>query len=266
VNSTLPLSRTPLQITASVWRALILREMVQRLFSARGAWAWLLVEPLFHAGYLTLIYSVIRVRTIGGIDTVIWLLSGLMGYFLFSRTVAQVSGALGANRPLFSYRQVKPLDAAFARAVLEASLMTVITVVVFTGAVLLGHDFKPDAPLTVLLAFACAWLIGLGWGLIVSVSKELLPELGTLIDLLIQRPLYLVSGVIMPMTALPSSIRELLMLNPLAHVFEIVRAGVASHYHAAPESDLTYAFVSALVLIFIGMLLMRRFAWKILAQ
>jgi capsular polysaccharide transport system permease protein len=197
---------------------------------------------------------------------VIWLLSGLMGYFFFSRTVSQVSGALGANRPLFSYRQVKPLDAVFARALLEASLMTVITMIVFTGAALLGHDFKPDAPLTVLLAFACAWLIGLGWGLIVSVSKELVPELGTLIDLLIQRPLYLVSGVIMPMTALPSLIRELLMLNPLAHVFEIVRAGVASHYHAEPESDLTYAFVSALVLIFIGMLLMRRFAWTILAQ
>ncbi len=258
--------RTPLQISVSVWRALILREMLQRFFSARGAWVWLMIEPLFHAAYLTLIYTVIRMHSVGGIDTVIWLLSGLMGYFLFSRTAAQVSGALAANHPLFSYRQVKPFDTVVARAVLEGILTIVITVAVFIGAALLGHDLLPEAPLVVLMAFGSAWLIGFGWGLIIAVIRALIPELGTLIDLLIQRPLYLISGVIMPLSALPTQIREVLMLNPLAHAFELIRQGISSHYYAAPEVDLAYPFTAALVLVFLGMLLMRRFAWKIVAK
>lgn len=266
MNTMVVRARTPLQISVGVWRALMLREIVHRLFSARGAWAWLLVEPLFHATYLTVIYTVIRVRTVGGIDTVIWLLSGLMGYFLFNRTANQVSGALSSNRPLFSYRQVKPFDTVFARALLEGALMTIISVAVFFGAAMMGHVLLPDSPLIVLLAYSSAWLIGLGWGMIVSVARDLVPELATLIDVIISRPLYLISGVILPIASLPPQIREWLMLNPLAHALESIRVGIATHYHAAPESELGYAFAFALVLVFFGMLLLRRFSWKILAK
>lgn len=266
MNAGYAVARTPLQISVAVLRALVLREMLQRLFAARGAWAWLLVEPLFHAFYLTLIYSVIRIRFIGGIDTVLWLLSGLMGYFLFSRTASQVSGAIAANRPLFSYRQVKPLDTGIARAILEACLMTIIMVAVFSGAALFGHILRPDEPLTVLLGLGSSWLTGAGWGLIISIAKDILPELGTLIDLLIQRPLYLISGVVVPLSALPPQIREVLMLNPLAHALELMRVGIAMHYHTAPESNLTYPAIASLVLVFIGVLLVRRFGWKVLAK
>ena len=38
--------RSSLQIMLSVWKALLLREATYRLFGTRGAWAWLLIEPL----------------------------------------------------------------------------------------------------------------------------------------------------------------------------------------------------------------------------
>lgn len=257
--------RSPLQITIGVLHALLMREALRRLFSTRAAWAWLIVEPLFHAGYLAIIYTVVRVRTVGGIDLVIWLLSGLMAFFLFRRTASQVGEALTANRPLFAYRQVKPLDTFISRAVLEGALMTVLTAVVFAGASLLGHPFVPEAPLLVLLAFGCAWLIGLAWGMVVAVASDLVPELGNVMDL-ISRPLYLVSGVVFPLSMLPPMLREWLMLNPLAHLIELVRLGIAPHYHAVPEANLAYPSVFALVLVFAGLLLLRRFEWKVLAR
>jgi capsular polysaccharide transport system permease protein len=257
--------RSPLQIATGVWHALLMREALRRLFPSRGAWAWLLVEPLFHAAYLTLIYTLIKVRAVGGIDTVVWLLSGLMGFFLFSRTAAQVGSALTANRPLFTYRQVKPFDTLFVRAVLEGAVMVVIVGSIFFGASLFGHVFAPDAPLTVFMAFFSAWLIGFGWGVIVAIINDLVPELGNLLDLL-TRPLYLISGVIFPLSVLPQQMREWLMINPLAHVLENIRLGFASHYHAVPESSATYPYLAALVMIFLGLLLMRRFEWKVLAK
>jgi capsular polysaccharide transport system permease protein len=257
--------RSPLQIATGVWHALLMREALRRLFPSRAAWAWLLVEPLFHAFYLTLIYTVIKVRSVGGIDTVVWLLSGLMGFFLFSRTAAQVGSALTANRPLFTYRQVKPFDTLLVRALLEGAVMVVIMTSIFFGASLFGHVFAPDAPLLVLLAFVSAWLIGFGWGVIVAIINDLVPELGNLLDLL-SRPLYLISGVIFPLALLPQQMREWLMVNPLAHVLENIRLGFAPHYHAVPEATTTYPYLAALVLIFIGLSLTKKFEWKVLAK
>jgi capsular polysaccharide transport system permease protein len=257
--------RQPLEVAASVWYALLMREALQRLFFRRAAWVWLFAEPLFHASYLTIVYTLIRVRSVGGIDTVIWLLSGLMGFFLFRHTASRVSAALGANRTLFAYRQVKLLDVSLARAVLEGALITVVIAVAFTGAALIGHSFVPDEPLAVLLAFISAWLLGFGWGLIVSVASDIVPELANILDF-VSRPLYLISGVVFPLSVLPPTIRELLMLNPVAHVLEEIRRGIASHYHAVPESTLAYPYLVSLAMVFTGLLLLRRFEWKMVAR
>jgi capsular polysaccharide transport system permease protein len=265
VERSLVQQRTPAQVMLGVWHALLMREALRRLFANRAAWAWLIVEPLFHAAYLTTLYTVVKLRSVGGIDTVIWLLSGLMAYFLFRRTASQVSEALAGNRSLFSYRQVKPLDTFISRALLEGALMIVLSTIVFCGASLLGHPFLPEAPLSVLLALLCAWLLGVGWGLLVALASDLVPELGTVIDLA-SRPLYLISGVVFPLSVLPPVLREWLMLNPLAHLLEQLRLGIAPHYHAVPEANLAYPYVCALVLAFAGLLLLRHFEWKVLAQ
>lgn len=265
LNGSLNSPRPPVQVMLGVWHALLMREALRRLFATRAAWAWLIVEPLFHAAYLATIYTVVKIRSVGGIDIVIWLLSGLMAYFIFWRTASQVSESLNGNRTLFSYRQVKPLDALISRAILEGALMTVLSVVVFFVTTLLDHPFIPEAPLTVLLSMLCAWVAGLGWGMIVAVVSDLVPELGNVIDLA-SRPLYLISGVVFPLSVLPAALRDWLMLNPLAHLLEQLRLGIAPHYHAVPEANLAYPYLCSLLLGFAGLLLLRRFEGKLLAR
>lgn len=70
--------RSPLQVTLAVWKALFLREALGRLFAARAAWFWILAEPVFHMSYMLVIFTVIRVRHVGGIETPIWLMTGLL--------------------------------------------------------------------------------------------------------------------------------------------------------------------------------------------
>lgn len=258
-------SRTPAQVVASVYRALFLREALTRISSSRAAWFWLLAEPVFHVTYMLVIFTVIRVHTVGGIDTVVWLIVGMLAFFMFRRTGTQVTKAISANQALFTYRQVKPVDTVLVRGGLEGFLMTLVAGILLTGAALFGHSVVPADLLAVLEAFLGLWLVGMGFGLVASVAGELVPELGRVIDFAMM-PLYLISGVILPLSTVPQPYREWLMLNPVAHGLEAARLGFAPYYHAVPELSIAYLYGFALVIVFLGLALHRRFALRLVTQ
>lgn len=258
-------SRQPVNVTFAVWKALFLREALTRVGARRGAWFWLLAEPVFHVSYLLYLYTVIRARTIGGIDVMLWITLGMLGFFLFRRTATQAMNAVGANRSLFAYRQVKPADTVLVRSFLEGFEMTLVIFVMLAGLALLGHNIIPNDPLLMMLALAGLWLFGLGLGLVTSVATELFLEFGRLFGMAMM-PLYMLSGVILPLTGIPQPYRDWLLYNPVAHGVELARLGYASHYHAAEGVSLSYLYASALVLVFAGLLLHQRFALKLVTQ
>lgn len=260
-----PPGRPSLLVAYSVWRALFLREALARLFSSRAAWVWVFTEPLFHVAYLMFIFTAVRVRTVGGIDTAIWIMLGLLGFFMFRRTGSQLQNAVSSNQALFAYRQVKPVDAVLVRAGLEGFLMVVIAFLMLAGAALVGFNVMPADPITMLVAFFGLWLVGLGFGLLASVLTELVGEMGQIIKL-IMKPMYLISGVVFPLGLVPQPYREWLMLNPVAHGLEALRLGFAPYYYAVPELSLAYMYGFALVTIFLGLALHWRFAQFLAAK
>jgi capsular polysaccharide transport system permease protein len=259
------LGRNSFRILINVYRALFLREALTRISSSRSAWFWLLAEPDFHVSYMLLIYTVIRVRIIGGIDTAIWLITGMLAFFMFRRTGMQVTKAIKANHALFSYRQVKPIDAVLVRGALEGYLMVLVACILLGGTALFGHSVIPADPLSVYEAFFGLWLMGMGFGLVGSVTSEIIPEFGKVIDF-IMRPLYLLSGVILPLSSIPLPYQEWLMFNPLAHGLEAVRLGFSSNYHAVPELNISYLYGFSLVSIFLGLALHNRFSMRMVTQ
>lgn len=259
------MTRTPTAITLSVWKGLFLREALSRIFSGRAAWFWLLAEPVFHVLSLMVIFTVIRMRVVGGIDTGVWLMVGMLAFFMFRRTGLQVMNAIDANQALFAYRQVKPIDTVLVRGVLEGLLMIIITSILLTITALFGYSVIPADPLAVLEAFFGLWLLGMGFGLVASVISRLVPELAQIIKLAML-PLYMLSGVIFPLSAVPQPFRNWLMFNPIAQGLEVVRLGFASHYHTVPDLSIVYVYDFALVTIFLGLVLQRRFALRLATQ
>lgn len=256
------LTRSPIAVTIAVWKALFLREALSRLFAGRASWFWLVAEPVLHVAYLMFIFTAIRVRTVGGIDTAVWIMVGMLGFFMFRRTGTQVMNAIGANQALFAYRQVKPIDTLLVRGALEGFLMIIITSVLLAGATVFGHSVIPADPLAVLEAFLALWVFGIGFGLTTSVAVELIPETGRILRLLMM-PLYILSGVMLPLSAVPQPYRDWLMLNPIAHALEAVRLGFAPYYHAVPETSIAYLYGFALASLFLGLALHRRFALRL---
>ena len=113
----------PFTNTIYVWQALFLREALDRFFGSRAAWAWLLVEPAMHIGFISLIWGMMRKNSMGGINVSMWIILGMLSFFLFRRTAVQTLHALDCNKAFFAFRQVRPFDVALMRAIVEAFSM-----------------------------------------------------------------------------------------------------------------------------------------------
>jgi capsular polysaccharide transport system permease protein len=257
--------RSPLAVTLGVWNALFLREAVDRVSRQRAAWLWLLLEPVAHIVFLMVVFATFRVRVLSGIDVAVWIMVGLLGFFMFRRPAAQAATVLANNQVLFAYRQVKPVDAVLVRAVLEGFIMTVIAFILLAATALYGLVAFPADPMAVLGGFFGLWLYGLGYMLIASVAVVVLPELGKVLMLALL-PLYLVSGVMFPVTLIPPPYRDWLLINPLLHGLEATRAGFAPDYQVVPEITIAYLYACALIAIFIGLALHRYSAKRLAAQ
>lgn len=249
----------------AVLHALLLRESLPRLFASRGAWFWLIAEPIVHIAFMMTLFTFIRMTSVGGIDTLIWLVLGMSGFFLFKRTSNQVSTALSANQALFSYRQIKPADTLIARALLEGYIMLWVILGLSLILISLNKNILPDHPLTLLTHLLLLWLMGFGFGIIIAVSNRLIPEIGKLLAI-IMTPLYLISGVIFPLTLVPEPYQSYLMLNPVAQNIEGLRASFANYYHAVPSLDLNYTVICTLVMITLGLALQQNFKTKLVER
>lgn len=260
-----PAPRGSLAVTLAVWNALFLREAVARLTAARGAWVLIVLEPVLHTGFMLLIFTVLRAHGMLNADTAVWLVLGLSGYFTVQNVFQRSMGAIDANKALFAYRQVRPIDAVIVRAGLEAFLGLIILVSLLLILGYLGHPILPDQLLDTFAAFAGLMLCGLGIGLILSVCSHLVPEIGSLMNFLF-RPLYFISGAVMPLSIIPIKYREWVFLNPFAHGLELLRKSYFPVYHAAPEANFEYLYAFAIISIFLGLALQLRFAQQLRSQ
>ncbi|HVW64193.1 MAG TPA: ABC transporter permease [Nitrosospira sp.] len=259
------MTRSAFLVTYSVWKALFLREAVSRLRAERAAWVWLLLEPVIHIASLMVVFTLFRMRTVGGIDTAVWLMVGMLAFFMFNRTATRSMNAISANKALFAYRQVKPVDTVLVRISLEGFLMILIAIILFSGGSLFGLDINPANPLAILVGFFGLWLLGAALGLIASVVVELVREAGKIIEYL-AKPVYVLSGAIFPIAAVPHPYQGWLMFNPVVHGLEAVRLGFAPHYHAIPELSIGYLYGCALITLFFGLSLHQYFRIRLITQ
>ena len=53
-------NNSPFVNTLMIWKALFLKDALARFFGSRGAWAWLLIEPVAHILGMAFIYALIK--------------------------------------------------------------------------------------------------------------------------------------------------------------------------------------------------------------
>jgi capsular polysaccharide transport system permease protein len=273
MTSTSPPAALPMPPRRSAWNVqrAVLFALLIREFSTRvgGQWVgavWTLFEPLAHMLMLVLVLGLMQTATLmPGMDFQVYLATGLVCYFLFQNLALRLLDGIDANRGLFAYRQVKPLDPLLARGVVETTMN--LLVFSFTLGLLgwLGHEVVPARPLEAIAGFLLVALLGTGYGLCTAVLSHDRPRLRSLLRMLML-PLYFISGVVFPVDLLPRETLEWLLWNPLLHLVEITRSAFVPAYRPAEGINLMYPVLCTLGYWAVGLALYRADRRRLIAS
>ena len=258
-------NRTPWMITRAVWHAMFLREALSRTTGDRLAWFWMLAEPFAMIAVMVAIRGVAMSQgPIFGADFIPWMVAGMLGFFLFRDNMLKSIGAISANKGLFTYRQVKPVDAVLVRCFVEGTLKSFVFLLFIIAASLLQIDLIPSDPLLAIFCWLSLWILGAGFGLALSALSTLVPEVGRIVRI-ITLPLLIISGVIMPLQLIPYKVQHFLLLNPIVHGLEALRLAFFEGYHSLNGISLIYLWCWSLSLWLLGLILHIRFEQRLKA-
>lgn len=239
-------------------RALFLRELQTRFGQYRLGYLWIFLEPLLSIGLFMVLFGAIMQRTMPNIPYVVFLLNGMVAFRLFRSGITQALGVVQANRGLFSYRPVKPIDALIARNLLELFL-SFSAYILFTAIFLwIGYEISFEAIPTLLFYWLLLFVFMVSSSLIFMVVGDISKEINKFLSVLFFI-LYFLSAIIYPIQIVPAQYREYLLYNPLIHIFEPMRHAVAPAYPLVEGISLEYVLTWILVSMFIGLLLYKRF-------
>ncbi|MFO7704346.1 MAG: ABC transporter permease [Halopseudomonas sp.] len=264
MSGNIPL-RTPWQIQKSVIFALFLRELKTRFGAYKYGYVWLVLEPMAHIIVLSVIFSYIRDRALFGIDFAVFIVTGIVPFLMFKNIALRVMEGVNANRGLFSYRQIKPMDTFIARTLLDAFLAVTVYALILIGMAWIGLDVPFRDPFSLVFLMAVLVLMGMGLGMVLCVLIHYLPEAKTLVRIMFM-PLYLLSGIIFPIALIPQEYLPLLLWNPLLHAIELMRGAFFNQYHVVMNVSLLYVVMNMLVLFFLGLALYRNKRHVLLAR
>ena len=245
-----PLPRTGLNAMKDVVFAIFLRELKTRFGGYRLGYFWAVLEPLAFVLILGWLRTFISADTVYGVPIFVFFALGYLTFQLFSKSLMQASSAIAANKGLFSYRQVKPIDAVLARIILELIVFLATMVILLSLFAWVGMPIKMENPLLVLAVLSNLVVFALGAGLIVMSISKFSKEVDKIIPL-ITRPLFFISGVFYSLQDIPQQFHHYLLVNPLLHAVELTRAGFYSIY---PVDGVSLMYLSswALVFLFLG--------------
>ena len=236
--------------------ALALRETRTRFGNSQLGFLWALAEPLLWILTLYAIFAIAERDSPRGMALFPFLATGLVTYELFAKTREKVAEAIGANRALLFYPQVRPLDVTFARGVLETSTYLAVFAVLMLGYSLVsGTTHVIHSPLLVLTGLLMTAVLGYALGLVFCMA-QVITETAKRLRQPLMRPFFWISGIFFTANSLPLKARNLLLVNPLFHCIEHVRDGWFGAYEAR-HADPAYVLGWIVVLLFTGLTLER---------
>lgn len=249
--------RNSLTIFKAVLFALVVREVRGRFGADRLGAFWFIFEPLAHISALLAIFSFLRGQVQYGPPFAMFLITGLIPYLLFRNIIMKGMESVSANKALFAYRQIKPIDTILARAIVECALMScVYMAIIFALGFWGGYDVAIHDPLKWIMVMSIGIAFSIGLALIFCVIGEAMPELKGFIRLLFM-PLYFVSGVVIPIWFVPPRFRDWIWWNPFLHLIDGIREATFLNYPKVNGISIEYAAGVSLVTLFFGVVLYR---------
>lgn len=249
------MARSGFEVQQAAIKALFLRELKTRFGKFRLGYLWAVLEPAAHLLILFAIFGYAMHRTMPGMSFPVFLLNGIIPFFIFSNIANRAIGAIEANQGLFNYRPIKPIDTLIARAILETVIYIMVYVLLMTMLHMLGESFSISNIIFLVLIWTLLVFLSFGVGLIFMVIGKTFPETEKFLPIIV-KPLYFVSGVMIPLNSIPKELWPYISWNPILHALELTRVAIIPGY-VSDGVSLGYLSMCTLITIFIGLALYR---------
>lgn len=237
--------------------ALMIREMATTYGRSPGGYIWAFAEPVGGIAMMTLVFAMVAQSPPVGNNFPLYFATGILPFMMYQSSVSKIGAAIRYSKPLLAYPSVTYIDAIVARLLLTILTEIMIALIVIGGIIMLfGLRLNIDY-LTCARAVAMAFALGLGIGVVNCYLMSMIPIWQTVWAVL-NRPLFIISGVFFLLDPLPEHVRNVLLWNPLAHSIMELRAGIFDTYDA-PYASPSYVFLVSLGAGAIGMLLLHRY-------
>jgi capsular polysaccharide transport system permease protein len=248
--------RSPYRAQLDVLYAIFLREFSARFGRSRVGFFWALIEPIAHIAFPIAMFGFIMDRHVTGYEYLVFLLYGLLPYFLFRSICVQTMDGINAGRGLLSYRPVHLIDLLMAKALFTMALESGLFLVIAAFLSVLGYDLVPSQPFEWTFLMIGASLFGFGLGMIFAAIASFMPDARSVIRISFM-PLYLASGVVLPISRFPDQWVEVLSYNPVLHWVEASRQLGLEHYRPIDQLSYRVVFFSMAITVFFGLSLYR---------
>jgi capsular polysaccharide transport system permease protein len=227
-----------------------------------GGYLWAILEPLAGIAMLSIIFSAAFRAPPLGASFALFYASGFLPFSYYNDLAQKIAGSIQFSKQLLSYPSVTYFDAILARFLLSTLTNFLVFIFVVVG-IIFGQGLKPIIePFHILNALLMASCLGIGIGTLNCYLSSMFP-LWQQAWSIVNKPLFILSGIIFMIDTVPHPFDKMLAYNPLVHVVGEMRRGFYPNYQGA-YIDIVYVYVVALTTFAPGLLLLNRYNRTIL--
>ena len=236
-----------------------------RMSIGKSGLFWTFFEPFAQISIFISIHVLLQrnSHTASNYNYAVFIASSFIAFNMFRHILRSSAGAFKANRGLFNYKQVKPIDTIIARGLVEIFMTSIIFFVFLFVGFLLQLPITPQHPLIVFAAYIWLAFFSFGIGIVVGIGSTFYVSVEKFVGIF-SYILLLFSAIFYPVESVPPQVRDLLLTNPLVHFMELIHAGYIETL-TDRFVDYTYMFVWTLTPLFIGLWLYVRLEKKIIS-
>ena len=227
---------------------------------------WVFLQPILTTLVYFVVFSRIAHLPTDGIPPFLFYLPGSIMWTYFSDCLNATMNTFTQNALLFSKvyfpRLIAPLSMILFQS-FRLSIQVLLFLTVYI-AYFFSHQVVNPSAWIILFPFlvfitAC---VGLGLGLLISVFTARYRDLDNILQIIV-RLLMFATPVVYPISMVPAKYQFLFWLNPLTVVIETFRSIFFTH-HAIEMGHLLWSAVSAVLILFAGLILFRKREIKVM--
>lgn len=239
----------------NVYHALLVRDFMTAYGRSPLSVLWAVAEPVIGIALLTLVFSQISHVAPMGSSYPLFYATGYLPYLFFTSIQGKAMNALKQSKATMSHAKITFVDIIFVKVTLQALIMTCVMVIVYGG---IWWIYQPPERMDVSLMglfFVLGVFLGTGIGVMNAGLAAVFPPWEKVWGVLM-RPLFLISGVFYPFSAMPPSLQDILWWNPVLHLVGMNRQAVYQGYESSYIS-LMFLLVVSLISATLGFALLR---------